>query len=496
MIINGKDLYELKPVSPMIDHKEKLHGVSYGLAEVGYDVRVAQDIYYFWNDGNPEIHLVDPITGSKEIIRDNFTLASTIEHFDMPDFLVGIVHDKSTWGRAGVAVQNTVIEPCMHPSTEVLTKDGWKYISDITLEDEVLTLNTALDVAEYQKPTATQCIPFSGELLHFKGRSVDQLVTPGHKLYIRTKTTKNGKPCYKWVYEEAKKHFKLLDRAFSRRVPWQGKHYDTVTIEDKTFPAEYFFKFIGAYLGDGCSYAHKGRYKIQLAAVTKDQKKKYYANIFKQLGLTPYIHADGVTAHSKALYSVVHALGHAREKYIPTWIKQASPQNLLDLWDGLLNSDGNAETNIYTTTSKRLADDVQEILSKAGYAGTIWEQTSQTKEGHPFIAWKIRASSKRSLVNITDPEKHTTVPYTGNVYDITVPNHIFMTRREGKMSWTGNCWKGVLTIEITFHRRHNVHIPAGAGIAQIIFHQIKNPAFYNGKYQNQKAEPQDAIWEN
>lgn len=110
MIINGKDLYELKPVSPMIDHKEKLHGVSYGLAEVGYDIRVAQDIHYYWNGGNPEIHITDPISGTKKVVYDTFTLASTIESFSMPDFLVGIVHDKSTWAREGVAVQNTVIE--------------------------------------------------------------------------------------------------------------------------------------------------------------------------------------------------------------------------------------------------------------------------------------------------------------------------------------------------------------------------------------------------
>ncbi len=38
-------------------------------------------------------------------------LASTIERFKMPNNLVGIVHDKSTWARRGIAVQNTVIEP-------------------------------------------------------------------------------------------------------------------------------------------------------------------------------------------------------------------------------------------------------------------------------------------------------------------------------------------------------------------------------------------------
>lgn len=64
--------------------------MSFGLSSCGYDVRVAQDV---------------------TIAPGTFELASTFEEFNMPDQLVGIVHDKSTWARKGLAVQNTVIEP-------------------------------------------------------------------------------------------------------------------------------------------------------------------------------------------------------------------------------------------------------------------------------------------------------------------------------------------------------------------------------------------------
>lgn len=65
-------------------------GMSYGLSAAGYDVRIAE----------------------KVVLQPNaMELASTVEHFDMPLDLLGIVHDKSTWVRRGVAVQNTVIEP-------------------------------------------------------------------------------------------------------------------------------------------------------------------------------------------------------------------------------------------------------------------------------------------------------------------------------------------------------------------------------------------------
>jgi dCTP deaminase len=91
MIINGLDLINAWPLEPMMREKRKEHGVSYGLSEAGYDVRIAQEV---------------TLSG-----RNRFALASTVERFHMPENMIGIVHDKSTWARQGLSVFNTVIEP-------------------------------------------------------------------------------------------------------------------------------------------------------------------------------------------------------------------------------------------------------------------------------------------------------------------------------------------------------------------------------------------------
>lgn len=91
MIINGIPLLRSKPLEPMLDKKHRANGVSHGLSEAGYDIRVKQDI--------------------RLTSKDRFMLASTVERFTMPDHLVGVVHDKSTWARQGLSVFNTVIEP-------------------------------------------------------------------------------------------------------------------------------------------------------------------------------------------------------------------------------------------------------------------------------------------------------------------------------------------------------------------------------------------------
>lgn len=89
MIASAQTLRNIKPISPFCE-RTRHNGFTYGLGPAGYDIRIAED-------------LIIPGGG--------FALASSLEKFDMPDYLMGIVHDKSTWARMGICVQNTVIEP-------------------------------------------------------------------------------------------------------------------------------------------------------------------------------------------------------------------------------------------------------------------------------------------------------------------------------------------------------------------------------------------------
>lgn len=50
-------------------------------------------------------------------------------------------------------------------------------------------------------------------------------------------------------------------------------------------------------------------------------------------------------------------------------------------------------------------------------------------------------------------------------------------------------FKGGLTLELVYHGEGELIIPAGAGIAQVMFHEVMQPMQYNGKYQNQSTDP-------
>lgn len=109
MIVNGQALIAAAPIKDMLDHKAKAHGVSYGLTEAGYDIRIKQDVT-FAGPGARKVDVYDP-GNTTTVFPGRFALASAIEEFQMPDCLVGYVKDKSTWARKGLSVFNTVIEP-------------------------------------------------------------------------------------------------------------------------------------------------------------------------------------------------------------------------------------------------------------------------------------------------------------------------------------------------------------------------------------------------
>lgn len=142
MVLSAQTIFELDLIYPLYQRTEFM-GLTYGISACGYDVRVEFDVAGF------DLELTIPPNG--------FVLASTIEHFTIPNDIVGIVHDKSSWARKGLTVQNTVIEP------------GWS--GYLTLEltnhnsDKSIKLIRGLPIAQVvfhylDKPTQ---YPYSGK---------------------------------------------------------------------------------------------------------------------------------------------------------------------------------------------------------------------------------------------------------------------------------------------------------------------------------------------
>jgi dCTP deaminase len=88
-ILTGSEIAALGVVSP-IHARTVENGLSFGVGPVGYDIRIAQNV---------------------QLPSKGFSLASSIEYFDIPNDMVAFVYDKSTHARRGLSLFNTVAEP-------------------------------------------------------------------------------------------------------------------------------------------------------------------------------------------------------------------------------------------------------------------------------------------------------------------------------------------------------------------------------------------------
>ena len=127
----------------------------------------------------------------------------------------------------------------------------------------------------------------------------------------------------------------------------------------------------------------------------------------------------------------------SREKRIPAEIKSLSTEHLEVLLECLVDGDGSRPTEnvrLYHTSSRQLADDVQEIAIRCGYYAKIAFREN-THSGLYTVTFK-RTPNSRFGFSKRNIELH---EYIGKVWCVTVPNGTMITRRNGKPLTGGNC---------------------------------------------------------
>ena len=417
-------------------------------------------------------------------------LAEVAEYIRVPRDCYGQIFTKSTWARLFIDLNTTPAEPewCMSEDTEILTESGWRLLADVGRGDRVLT-RRADGIAEYQPVLAKQAHEYEGDLIHFAGRSVDQLVTPEHELFVRYRLSSGLTDGRKVRAEDV---YKRHNYCFDRQVNWAGPEPERIEVAGRSWAAADFLEFYGSWIGDGSAYlGGDGGYHVKLAVVNKEEKRKCFQAVLDRMGVKYRLFDRGFHFFDRDLCLWLRNHGHAHDKYIRREFLQYGPGLLSHLLRGLMQSDGCALTETYTTVSKRLADDFQELAFKCGQSCIV--RSEVTKRFGVYCQRYIMRLSREQLMPKVSPRNHRLVTYRGMVYDVTVPNHVFLSRRNGKASWTGNC--GVLTLEVTNNSEVDVAIERGEGIAQIVFYTANRPDLFplavsyadrdNPTYQNQ-----------
>jgi len=514
-------------IEPFVDHLvSKEDGrklLSYGLSSYGYDIRLSPSQCLVF--GRVQAGDCDPKNFDPEILKPaelqedkrgqyfllppyGYCLGVAHERLKLPSDVSVVAVGKSTYARSGIMVNITPAEACMAEDTDILARTGWKKLKDVIIGEEVLTLNPVTQKAEYKPVQRKQQYYYNGELLHFHGKYVDQLVTPDHKMWAAKRAVRVSAEAYAWSDKQkgvqrpkqSLWEFELIpaeqihgqwNHYLNRDVKWEGamppEHYQ---IGKHALPSEFWLRFLGAWMGDGSAYeAKNGNYVVKLAVVTKEKKRTYFRWILENLGVTFQEGERGFSFNSKDIVQYLLPYKGAYNKHLPNEIKQLNADALKLVIDGMMHSDGNLETSTYVSCSEKLVDDFQEICLKAGFNCTKWSQTKPVFDSKDVTMHKARYSTANvTPCKLTPGKNFSKVSYAGMVYDITVDNHVFYSRRNGRASWTGNCWEGYLTLEISNCTGLFNRIYANEGITQLLFHR-GNPCEVT--YQDRKGKYQD-----
>jgi hypothetical protein len=360
---------------------------------------------------------------------------------------------------------------CYDPETEILTDNGWKYFKDLEKQDKVATIDdngntifvNPVDYIEYQ---------YKGKMCKIDTKMVNLLVTPNHQMYASKRKYIKNKDYYDdFDLVEAQN----LGSRFKLKLNgnWEGKETDLFKINgisktrnimsnnqygsfncDQThnypsliFDMDTWMEFMGYYLSEG---SVRNRNRLFISQRDLDNREKI-ENCLDRLEIKYHIRKDGFEINNIVLATYLTQFGKASNKFIPRELLNASKRQLMILYNALMLGDGTKNGSTYYTSSKKLANDFQELVFRIGYSAGIYirnrignsvainGKVSGYTRNLSYVVG-IRRERNTPIVNI-GKSRVEWVDYDDTVYCVEVPtkSHTLYVRRNGKPVWSGNC---------------------------------------------------------
>jgi thymidylate synthase (FAD) len=337
---------------------------------------------------------------------------------------------------------------CYDDATDVLTQDGWKAWPDVTGTELFATRSKAGELV-YQPALRLVRKEYRGHMIGFKGQSIDLLVTPDHRMLASTMPTRSGRrdpsfglvPAHSVLWRPHR-HVTTAD--------WVGPTVEWLRFDDVSIPAAPLLRLVGFFIGDG-NLPPSNHIQFNLR---KSREIRFLENATLCAGLElkrwGERHAVPVGPELRGLFAQCY---EAREKVIPPNLLELGAPLLQALYEGLLESDGSrqvrpngAERQTFFTTSRRLADDVQQLTLKLGRSATLRPHRFSDDHGHygRKPRWRVTIYSERNsrpalCRTRSDAESQMGVEnYDGVIHCVAVPNRTLYVRRQGYATFCGN----------------------------------------------------------
>ena len=342
---------------------------------------------------------------------------------------------------------------CYSKDTEVLTKDGFKFIKDVKVGEVVASVNPK--TKQFQWTTCTNRVKKKVEsICNIKTNLLDLSVSPDHTFFYYKKKLVNGQYITAEKYPVFTKGVESLtykNTSFLATTEnWQGEPKDTIC----GIPVDIFCKFMGYYLSDGNVDKRKDN-AIHIAQRNNDA-------MYNEL--KPYLHIcqgkEKLFIYNKELYALVAPLGYAHDKRIPEEIKSLPADKIRIFLDAFASCDGTPagmrngkfngnpclSYNAYYTTSPKMMADLVECVYKTNMSCSVYVQKNKGKQvefknGTYTLNYDLFIVQElKTKVRNMEKAKITTEQYNDYVYDIEVAdNHTILVKRGKDIHWNSNC---------------------------------------------------------
>lgn len=367
------------------------------------------------------------------------------------------------------------IGACLEKSSEVLTKDGFKHFDDVTEDDLIACYNGDTGEIEYHPYIERHRYDYDsdqvGPMVRFEGKHYGITVTPNHMMWagkrIWNASTNSYDHEWKKVRADEVTDYDLFRTNLSdwqgeipSELPYQMAGVDIlseVSLND-------FLEFVGYYLSEGSLQKQAKPYDEKMCSVYVYQSEgspayeKIDANMRRcfaeNLRTFDDKRSERTSTHFKVHDTVLAEymwaeFGHgSSEKHIPGWMLSLPDEQLHVLLDALVAGDGDIRQTEngfrrtrYSTVSKELADDIQEIALKLGYDVKVTSGEKKLKDHHKQIYRVHWSNDNTDGIHQVRRRNIHAVDYHDYVWCFTVPTGLMITRQDGFIGIHGNSGK-------------------------------------------------------
>ncbi|MBR2505961.1 MAG: hypothetical protein IKB70_03380 [Bacilli bacterium] len=341
---------------------------------------------------------------------------------------------------------------CYDKNTEVYTENGFELVKDVKVGTKVLTLNPYTKNLEWG--TCINTFEKDCEnIAIIEGKRLHIAVDPNHTFftYKRIEHT-NGTTIEPRFTQNV---YMLGKRAnkFYASSEWIGKEYESIKIGNKNIPINDYLFLMGYYLSEGNISSRNTTSEIKISQYT------YLDKMYEDLKyFNPHKNKTAITIYDKDLKEYLRQFGKSDKKFVPQIIKDLSKDkiriflNAFCLGDGVLEKTRKTNLfegkiyNVYSTSSKRLADDLTELIIKSGMAVNYRinrnkGKISQFKNGKYELKTDIYVLQEcKSIYKQLETCDIREEKYNDKVYDIEVDtNHTLLIKSKTHIHWNSNC---------------------------------------------------------